>query len=89
MELIQFTDSDGKLIAAINPEQIISVIPSSEGQVKISTQNGDFDVPHEQFEKKCQHSEDELSRLNMNITRLITALERLSIHIPTSIRMHL
>lgn len=89
MKLIRFTGGDGKLIAAVNPEHIISATPSRDGYLSVHTCAGTYEVPQEQFERSMTSSEDELSRMNGSIARLITALERLTVHIPASIRMHL
>lgn len=89
MKLIKFTGSDGKLIAAVNPEHIISAVPSRDGYLTIHTHAGAYEVPEEQMEKITEHTDDELTRINASIGRLITALDRLTVHIPSSIRMHL
>lgn len=89
MKLIKITDTEGKLIAAINPDHIISAVPSREGYLSVYTHAGAYEVQQCQFEKAMEGTGGELSRINNTMGRLITALDRLTIHIPTSIRMHL
>lgn len=78
----------------INTDTIECLTPAENGICNIHYKKGTCEViSQEEFDKITQilsvEDEKQIKELTSVITRLITAIDRLGIRIPTSIRMHM
>ena len=89
MNYVKFTHPDGSTHVWVNLEAVHAVNPSGEGKVTVHTPTFTVEVDRGQFEKAVSRESLELPAIGSLVTRLIQALDRLSVRIPTSIRLHL
>jgi len=90
MNIVKFTHSDGSLDCYVNLDAIVAAKPSEDGKkINIHTANMSLAVDCEQFEKAVSKKDSPFSDLCSSINRLIQAMDRMAVHFPTSIRMHL
>lgn len=92
MGLITVKNANGGLECMVNTDAIASVIPSSSSEdvLTIKTLDGDtVNVNKGRFEAALAGQDSPLREFRSKIDRLIQALDRMTIHFPTSIRMHM
>ncbi len=82
-----FTNDDGSLLAFVNMDTVVYAEPSGKDKVILHSEEREIQVKRSEFEKasRSRGGEDIPNLIN----RLIQSLDRLSIRIPTSIKLHL
>lgn len=88
MNIVKFTLPDGGTDCYINLDAVVAAKPAEDGKVNIHTNNLSIVVDARQFENAI-NSTSETSALTSVLKRLIEAMDRMTVHFPTSIRMHL
>lgn len=92
MAFITLKNAEGKLDCMVNLSAIVFATPSScsEDIITLHTIDGStLDVDREQFERVLAGQGAPSKELSSKLERLIQALDRMTVHFPTSIRMHL
>lgn len=89
MNIVKFTLADGSTDCYVNLDAVIAAKPAEEGKMFLHTSNMSIAVNAEQFEKAIASKTDKHSELCGCVNRLIQAMDRMTVHFPTSIRMHL
>ena len=88
MNYKRFTRKDGTLDCYVNLDQVIAAYPSENGEsMTLQTPSAAVTVDAGQFEKAI--AEQPADALHTIVGRLIQAIEKLSVRIPTSIRLHI
>ena len=72
----------------VNMDQVESATYGEKDTILLRGKNQNFPVRKEQFEAAIQ-KKDENSTLVSVLNRLVQATERLTVHIPSSIRLHM
>ena len=88
MNFKKFVDPDNREEFWINMDLVVSAFPDDRGNIILDTMTGNHFVQKEQFEKSIAEDKKN-SHLESLLVKLIDALNRLTIHIPTSIRLHM
>ncbi len=87
MYFYSFSNDDGSMLAFVNLDTIVYAEPSSKDKVILHSEECSIEVKRSEFEKAYKsRGGDELPTM---INRLIQAMDRLSIRIPSSIKLHL
>jgi len=89
MNIVQFKDTKGNVDKYVNLEKVESATPYGKDQVLLKTPTGSFAVDRKQFEDAIEKKNNDIDKLVSISRRLIEAIDRLSLRIPTSIRMHM
>lgn len=89
MYYFRFTHPDGSTHVWINMESVHAASQAADGKVTLHTPTFTVEVDGEQFEKALSKVETTTSVLCPLVTRLTQAIDRLSVRIPTSIRLHM
>lgn len=84
-----FHNADGTLLCIINIESVTSAEPIDEEMLLVHTGEREYRISRKEFEKSISGNDSEFSTVCSAVNRLTQAVERLTIHIPTSIRMHM
>lgn len=94
MRFVKFATNgpDGEKTVIVNLDHVRSASPD-EGLNTVSLRDaqGGFicSVDKDQFIKATDRKDDTADRLCAAVNRLVTSLDRLAAHIPSSVRMHL
>lgn len=88
MNFKRFTLPDGSTDCFVNLDQVIAAKPSGDGKMTLYTPSMSMEVDAKQFEQAVGRTgaEEQLPSL---VVRLTQALDRLSVRIPSSIRLHM
>ena len=89
MNFKRFTHPDGTTDCFVNLDQIIAAKPSDNGTINLHTAFMTVTVDAKQFEEAISKTESSSDPLQGILHRLIQALDRLSVRIPSSIRLHM
>ena len=89
MNYHKFTGPDGQVSAWVNLDAVYLATPSKDDKIILHTPSFTVEVDRGQFEKAVSRESPEMPAIGSLVTRLIQALDRLSVRIPTSIRLHL
>lgn len=89
MNYVKFTHPDGSTHVWVNLDAVHAVNPSGEGKVTVHTPTFTVEVDREQFEKAIKGIPESNSVISAAVSRLVLALDRLAIRVPSSIRLHL
>jgi hypothetical protein len=89
MNIVQFKDTKGNVDKYVNLEKVESATPYGKDQVMLKTPTSSFAVDKKQFEEAISKKSDDIDKLTAISRNIINALDRLSVHIPTSIRLHM
>ena len=89
MTIHKFTNPDGSAHVWVNLEAIVAVTPTEDGKVIIITSFGTFKVDAAQYEAAMSKKDTVEDRHASIVNRLVQALDRLAVRIPTSIRLHM
>lgn len=84
-----FRNADGTLLCIINLETVTSAEPIDEETLLVHAGGREYRISRKEFEKAISEKDSEFSTVCSVVNRLTQAVERLTIHIPTSIRMHM
>lgn len=84
-----FHNADGTLLCIINLESVTSAEPIDEETLLVHSGGREYRISRKEFEKSISVKDSEFSTICSAVNRLTQAVERLTIHIPTSIRMHM
>lgn len=85
----QFSLISGKT-AFINLDAVSSATPNGHGFTEVRMTNGSsFTVNSEEFAKAVAAQGQQSEHLQAHIRRLIEAMDRMTVHFPTSIKMHM
>lgn len=88
MNYYRFYKSSGELDCIVNMEQVQSITPKGDGTMRLHMAGHTLDVQDIQLEKALS-SADRTDSMSNAVSRLIQAMDRMTVHFPTSIRMHL
>ena len=89
MNIVKFKLSDGSTDCYVNLDAVVTAKPTDDGKVILHTNNLSLTVEKEQFEKAVSEKDGTISAINSIVNRLVQAMDRMTVHFPTSIRMHL
>ena len=89
MNYYQFTNPDGSTQIWVNLEAVHAANPSKEGRVTLHTPTFTIDVDEKQFKEAIKGSAERKADYSSVLSRLTQALDRLSVRIPSSIRLHM
>ena len=89
MNYHRFTRPDGTTECFVNLDAVIAATPSGEDRINLIGGSLSIQVDAAQFEKAVSKKDSPEDRLGPLVGRLIQALDRLSVRIPTSIRLHM
>lgn len=89
MNIVKFKLSDGSTDCYVNLDAVVAAKPTDDGKVILHTNNLSLTVDMEQFEKAISEKDGTISAINSIVNRLVQAMDRMTVHFPTSIRMHL
>ncbi len=90
MNFQKFYDASGKLESIVNLDAVTTAEPSEDGRLLLHAGDETVSVDSEQFEKAVAADRDHPAELiAQSANRLVQALDRLGVRIPTSIRMHM
>ena len=91
MKIVKFTNPDGSVLGFVNMDKVATAFPDRDGWVSLLNDKGEslVKVPLDQFIKAAGAESPDIVSLRQTVMSLKTALERLTVHIPTSIRMHM
>ena len=88
MNYFKFTNPDGTTDCFVNLDAFCSAKPGDEGKIILQSPEKSLSVDAKQFEAAIARREaaDAYSGI---LNRLIQAIERLTVRIPSSIRLHM
>ena len=89
MNYHRFTNPDGSTCCWVNLDAVIAVRPAEDGKVILQSASLSVEVDALQFEEVLKKTGQNQRDMSSIINRLIQAIDRLSVRIPTSIRMHM
>ena len=89
MKLHRFYKENGALDCIVNLDEVVAAKPAEDGRMFLHTQNMSISVDAKQFEKAMEEKDEKIQSLVSVINRLIQAMDRMTVRIPTSIRMHM
>lgn len=89
MNFKKFLDADGKLDCIVNLDAVLAAKPMEDGHMVLSFGEETLEVDRRQFEEAIAEKDGSLEKLCQSTNRLIVALDRLGVRIPSSIRMHM
>ena len=89
MNFQRFTLPDGTTDCFVNLDQIIAAKPNDNGTVNLHTAFMTVTVDAKQFEDALAKADSSKDAMPGLLSRLIQALDRLSVRIPSSIRLHI
>ena len=89
MNIVKFKLLDGSTDCYVNLDAVVAAKPAEDGKVILHMNNLSLTVEQEQFEKAISEKDGTVSAFNSIVNRLIQAMDRMTVHFPTSIRMHL
>lgn len=89
MEFRTFRNQDGSIDCIINMDSIIAATPSEEGKLLVHADGRSFQVDERQFMEAIEQKQSPAKEFGVKIERLIQAMDRMTVHFPTSIRMHM
>ena len=84
-----FHNADGTLLCIINLDTVTSAEPAGDDILLVHAGDREYRVGRAEFEKAGSETATDISTICSTVNRLTLAMERLTVHIPTSIRMHL
>ena len=84
-----FHNADGTLLCIINLDTVTSAEPAGDDILLVHAGDREYRVGREELEKAISEKDSDISTICSTVNRLTLAMERLTVHIPTSIRMHL
>lgn len=84
-----FHNADGTLLCIINLDAVTSAEPAGDDMLLVHAGDREYRVGRTEFEKAISEKDSDISTICSTVNRLTLAMERLTVHIPTSIRMHL
>ena len=88
MNIHKFTNPDGSTHVWVNLEAIVAVT-SSDDKVIVITPSGTVQVDASQFEAAIKGQQQDEKDTRAVLSRLTQAIDRLTVRIPTSIRLHM
>jgi len=89
MNIVKFKLPDGSTDCYVNLDAVVAAKPAENGKVTLHTSNLSLTVEKEQFEKAISQKDVTITEINSIVNRLIQAMDRMTVHFPTSIRMHM
>lgn len=89
MNYHRFTNPDGSTYCWVNLEAVLAARPTEDGKVVLQSASLSVEVDALQFEEALKKTGQNQRDMFSIINRLIQAIDRLSVRIPTSIRMHM
>ena len=88
MHYHKFTNPDGSTKAWVNLDAALAVT-SSDDKVIVITPSGTVQVDASQFEAAIKSQQQDEKDTRAVLSRLTQAIDRLTVRIPTSIRLHM
>lgn len=89
MNIVKFKLSDGSTDCYVNLDAVVAAKPTEDGKIILHTSNLSLTVDGKQFEKAISEKDGTISSFASIVNRLVQAMDRMTVHFPTSIRMHL
>lgn len=89
MNCYTFHKEDGSEYCTVNMERLDIVTPVSEGKIMLHVGGLSVTVSAEEFRKAVSAGDPRMGECQSLVNRLVQAMDRMTVHFPTSIRMHL
>lgn len=89
MNYQRFTNPDGSTCCWVNLDAVLAARPAEEGKVVLQSASLSVEVDSLQFEEALKKTGQNQRDMSAIINRLIQAIDRLGVRIPTSIRLHM
>ena len=89
MNYQRFTNPDGSTCCWVNLDAVFAARPAADGKVLLQSSSLSVEVDAMQFEEALKKTGQNQRDMSSIINRLIQAIDRLGVRIPTSIRMHM
>lgn len=89
MNYQRFTNPDGSTNCWVNLDAVFAARPAADGKVLLQSSSLSVEVDALQFEEALKKTGQNQRDMSSIINRLIQAIDRLGVRIPTSIRMHM
>ena len=89
MNYHKFTGPDGQVSAWVNLDAVYLATPSKDEKIILHTPSFTVEVDASQFEEAVSRKDSRVDAIGAFVSRLTGALDRLTVRIPTSIRLHL
>ena len=88
MNFKRFTLPDGTTDCFVNLDQIVAAKPAAGGKVSLHSPSMTVEVDARQFEEAVSEKASKTDSVTPMVNRLIQSIDRLSVRIPSSIRLH-
>ena len=88
MNFKRFTLPDGTTDCFVNLDQIVAAKPAAGGKVSLHSPSMTVEVDARQFEEAVSEKASKTDSVSPMVNRLIQSIDRLSVRIPSSIRLH-
>lgn len=89
MKIIKIDSADGRCTYSVNMDNVLYAESSEEGITVIHLPGSDLQVKTDAYERAVEEPTEVKENIGAHITRLIQAMDRMTVHFPTSVRMHL
>ena len=89
MRFQKFYTPEGEIDCIVNLDTVVSAKPTDDGKIILNTGLSSVRVDMKQFEDAILAKDDRMVEIQTLVTRLIQAMDRMTVHFPTSIRMHM
>lgn len=87
--MMKINSADGRCTYSVNMGTILYAETAEDGTTIVHFTGHDIQVNTESFNRAVKEATEGAEHLGPHITRLIQAMDRMTIHFPTSVRMHL
>lgn len=89
MNYQRFTNPDGSTCCWVNLDAVFAARPTEDGKVLLQSSSLSVVVDSSQFEEALKKAGQNQRDTSSVLVRLIQAIDRLGVRIPTSIRLHM
>lgn len=89
MNCYTFHKDDGSEYCTVNMDRLDIATPVSDTKTMLQVGGLSVTVSTEEFRKAVSVKKDKMNEVTSIVNRLIQAMDRMTLHFPTSIRMHL
>lgn len=86
---MKINSADGRCTYSVNMDIVLYTESSEDGITVIHLPGSDLKVKTDSYERAVEELNEVKENIGALITRLIQAMDRMTVHFPTSVRMHL
>ena len=87
--MMKINSADGRCTYSVNMDIVLYAESSEDGITVIHLPGSDLKVKTDAYERAIEELNEGKENIGIHITRLIQAMDRMTVHFPTSVRMHL